>query len=142
MSFDRFLLAVESRDLFQANNSSIRVCSFSKPSGLLFLCLNNWGLNFLQNDLAKIDALVNFIIQKFARLKSKQFSHFFWWEIYLRALRAFILQKDQALVVERQKNKLYYPSFSFGKEYTLIIFLSAWDRSRDSTTKRNLSKDM
>ena len=31
---------------------------------------------------------------------------------------------------------------SFGKEDTLIILLSAWDRSRDSTAKRNLSKDM
>ena len=31
---------------------------------------------------------------------------------------------------------------SFGKEDTLIILLSAWDRSRDSTAKRNLSKGM
>ena len=31
---------------------------------------------------------------------------------------------------------------SFGKEDTLIILLSAWDRSRDSRAKRNLSKDM
>ena len=30
------------------------------------------------------------------------------------------MQKDQASVVGRQKNKFYYPSFSFGKEYTLI----------------------
>ena len=30
------------------------------------------------------------------------------------------MQKDQASVVETQKNKFYYPSFSFGKEYTLI----------------------
>ena len=35
-----------------------------------------------------------------------------------------------------------YPSHSFGKEDTLILLLSAWDRSRDSTAKRNLSKDM
>ena len=54
MSFDKFLLAVESRDLSQADKSIIRVFSFQK------LFLN--------------DVLVNFIIQKFARLKSKHFS--------------------------------------------------------------------
>ena len=37
MSFDKFLLAVESRDLSQANKSIIRVSSFPK---LLFLSLN------------------------------------------------------------------------------------------------------
>ena len=67
----------------------------------------------------------DFIIQKFARLKSKHFSQFFWWEVNLRGLRAFMLQKVQASVVKR-----------------LIILLSAWDRSRDSTAKRNLSKDI
>ena len=41
--------------------------------------------------IGKIDALVNFIIWKFARLKSKQFSQFFWWEVNPRGLRAFIL---------------------------------------------------
>ena len=29
-----------------------------------------------------------------------------------------------------------------GKEYTLVILLSAWGRSRDSKAKRNLSKQM
>ena len=90
----------------------------------------------------KIDVLVNFIIQKFARLKSKHFSQFFWWEVNLRGLRAFILQKVQASVFEGQEKKYCYPSLSFGKEDTLIILLSAWDRSRDSKAKRNLSKDM
>ena len=31
---------------------------------------------------------------------------------------------------------------NFGKEDTLIMLLSAWDRSRDSTAKRNQSNDM
>ena len=35
-----------------------------------------------------------------------------------------------------------YPSHSFVKEDTLILLLSGWDRSRDSTANRNLSKDM
>ena len=38
--------------------------------------------------------------------------------------------------------QFYHLKFSFGKEDTLIILLSAWDRSHDSTAKRNLSKDM
>ena len=73
MSFDRFLLAVESHDLSQADKSIIRVSSFP----------------------------------------------------ILRGLRAFVLQKVQASVVERQKKKFCFPSLSFGKEDTLIILLSA-----------------
>ena len=46
----------------------------------------------------KIYILVNFIIQKFAGLKSKHFFQFFWWEVNLRGLRAFILQKIQTQV--------------------------------------------
>ena len=76
----------------------------------------------------KIDVLVDFIIEKFARLKSKYFSHFFWWEVNLRGLRAFILQKLQATFVERQKKKFCHPSLSIGKEDTLIILSSAWDQ--------------
>ena len=86
----------------------------------------------------KIDVLVNFIIQKFARLKSKHFSQFFWWEVNLRGLRAFILQKVQASVVESRETE---------KEVLLPI-TQLWERRysrqprRDSTAKRNLSKDM
>ena len=53
MSFDKFLLAVESRDLSQADKSIIWV--FACPSWVMgskisYLSLNNWGLNFLQNE--------------------------------------------------------------------------------------------
>ena len=65
--------------------------------------------------------------------KSLHFSQFFWWEVTLRRLRAFIFQKVQASVVERQKKKFCYPSLNFGKEDTYIILLSVWDRSCDST---------
>ena len=104
---------------------------------LLFLSLNNWGLNFLQNKCSqssqiylspeklrkvftfqsckflndKIDQNINF-----AKLPSAKY---FWYNL-----------------------QFYYPSHSFGKEDTLILLLSAWDRSCDSTAKRNLSKDM
>jgi hypothetical protein len=142
MSFDRFLLAVESRDLSQADKKIIRVSSFS-----ILQTFNFWMIKFTVIQIKTIwhfaiGVLVSFIIQKLARLKSKHFSQFFCWEVNLRGLRGFILQKVQASVVERQKKKVCYPSLSFGKEDSLIILLSAWDRSRDSTAKRNLSKDM
>ena len=142
MSFDKFLLAVESHDLSQADMSIIWVPSF--PSRVI----GSRTLNYTKKKLfgtwqfGKIDVLVNFMIWKFARLKSKHFSQFFWWEVNLRRLRAFILQKVQASVVERQKKKFCYPSLNFGKEDTHMILLSAWDRSHDSTAKRNLLKDM
>ena len=59
----------------------------------------------------------------------------------MRGLRAFILQNVQGSVVETEK-KVLLPITQLGKEETLIILLSAWDRSRDSTQKRNLSKHM
>ena len=52
----------------------------------------------------------DFIIQNFARLKSKHFSQFFEYDVNLRGLRAFILQKVQTSVVERQKKKFCFPS--------------------------------
>ena len=82
----------------------------------------------------KIDVLINFNF-------FPQFSQFFLWEVNLRGLRAFILQNVQGSVVETEK-KVLLPITQLGKEETLIILLSAWDRSRDSTQKRNLSKHM
>jgi hypothetical protein len=69
MSFEKFLLAVESRDLSQADKRIIRVSSFPK------LFLNYKVYSYTKKQLfgtlkfGKIDDLVNFIIQKFARLK-------------------------------------------------------------------------
>ena len=134
MSFDRFLLAVESRDLSQADKSNIRVSSFSNE-------WIEWKIyNYTKKNLfgtwkfGKIDVLINFII-------FPQFSQFFLWEVNLRGLRAFILQNVQGSVAETEK-KVLLPITQLGKEDTLIILLSAWDRSRDSTAKRNLSKHM
>ena len=115
MSFDNFLLAVESRDLSQADKSIIRLSFFPK------LFFNNKVYSYTQNNyyLALLwYVLVNFFIQKFARWKSKHFFQFFWWEVNLRGLRAFILQKVQTSVVERQKKKICYPSLRFRKENT------------------------
>ena len=82
----------------------------------------------------KIDVLINFNF-------FPQFSQFFLWEVNLRGLRAFILQNVQGSVVETEK-KVLLPITQLGKEETLIILLSAWDRSRDSTQRINLSKHM
>ena len=103
----------------------------------------NWMIFFLQFykkklfgtwKFGKIDVLINFNF-------FPQFSQFFLWEVNLRGLRAFILQNVQGSVVETEK-KVLLPITQLGKEETLIILLSAWDRSRDSTQKRNLSKHM
>ena len=45
-------------------------------------------------------------------------------------------------VTPRLLERWEYPSLSCGKEDTLIMILSAWDRSRDSTARRNLSSHM
>jgi hypothetical protein len=82
MSFGMFILAVESCDLTQADKSIIRVSSFFNFTKLQFL--NDKIYSYTQKNylalgnLAKIDVLVNFIIQKFARLNRKHFSQFFW----------------------------------------------------------------
>ena len=73
MSFDRFLLAVDSRDLSQADKSIIRVSSF--PS------FNFWMINYSYTQKSYLalwqNCFVQFITQKFPSLKSKQFSQFF-----------------------------------------------------------------
>ena len=53
MSFDKFLLAVESRDLSQADKSVFFPKSEWLVAELLFLSLNNWGLKFLQNECSQ-----------------------------------------------------------------------------------------
>ena len=64
------------------------------------------------------------------------FDHTFLWKSWLSYRFYFLF----LWMFERQKNKFCYPSLSFRKEDTLIILLSAWDRSRDSTAKRNFVK--
>ena len=134
MCFDKFLFWVESRDLSQADKSNTRVSSFFEWNEWFFF------YNFTKKKLfgtwkfGKIDVLINFNF-------FPQFSQFFLWEVNLRGLRAFILQNVQGSVVETEK-KVLLPITQLGKEETLIILLSAWDRSRDSTQKRNLSKHM
>ena len=77
MSFDRFLLAIESHDLSQADKSFIGVHS----SAFFF---NFTKLQFLNDKIYSYTKKLSgtwqfdFIIQIFARLKSKHFSQFFW----------------------------------------------------------------
>ena len=96
-----FLFAVESRYLSQADRSIIRVSSFSKSSCWMI------KFTFIPKKLFGTWQF-DFIIINLARSKSKQFSQFFWWDLDVRKLWAFILQKVQASVVERQENKFCY----------------------------------
>ena len=69
MSFDKFLLAVESRDISQADKSIIRVSSFPK------LLLNDKIYSYTKKKLfgtwqfGKIDVLVNFINSKICKIE-------------------------------------------------------------------------
>ena len=71
MSFDRFLLAFESRDLSQADKYYMSVF-FPKVewwvAELLFLSLNNWSLNFLQNEFSQSSQIQKF---KFSKIEKK-----------------------------------------------------------------------
>ena len=87
--------------------------------------LNNKIYSYTKNNYLALGNLVFWSISSFKR-KSKHLSQFFWWEVNLRELRAFILQKVQASVVERQKKKFCYWSLNFGKKDIHIILLSAW----------------
>ena len=95
MCFDKFLLTFESCDLSQADKSIKRVSSFPK----LFLLIK---FTVYQITICHLTSWQNwcfclFYHSKIASLKSKHFSHFFWWEVNLRGLRAFILKKVQLL---------------------------------------------
>ena len=73
MCFDRFLLAVESRDLSQADKRITRVSSFLSFNFWLinYSCIQKSYLGLWQNCFGQ------FITQKCPSLKSKQFSQFF-----------------------------------------------------------------
>jgi hypothetical protein len=62
MSFDKFLLAVESRDLSQADESNTRVSSFPKLCDGWQKCKLYQEKLFGTWQFGKIDFLVNFII--------------------------------------------------------------------------------
>ena len=86
MSFDRFLLAVEwSISSWREYYKSVFFFNFTKPF-----------LNDKIYSYTKKKTIWHLAICQNARLKSKIFSQFFWWEVNLRGLRAFILQKVQA----------------------------------------------
>ena len=116
MSFDRFLLAVESRDLSQADKSIIRVFSISILQSFNFL--NSKIYSYTKNNylaLGNLAKLVFWSISSFKR-KSEHLSQFFWWELNLRVLRGLILQKVWTSVGRRQKNNFCYWSLDFGKK--------------------------
>ena len=83
----------------------------------------------------------HFITQKFVSLKSTQFSQFFLVRGKSEWIDKIHFAECSGLRPEREE-KFPLLITQLGKEDTLIILLSAWDRSRDSKAKRNLPKHM
>ena len=120
MSFGRFFMAVGSRDLFQADKSFIDVSSFS--------ILQNFNWSFGP-----------FFIQKIARLKGKHFSQFFLMKSKSERIQSIHFAESSGLRCLETEKEVLLPITQLRKGDTLTILLSAWDRSRDLTAKRNLS---
>ena len=115
MCFDRFLLAFESRDLSQAYKRITRVSSF--PS------FNFWLINYsyTRKSYLKIwqNCFGHFITQKFASLKSKQFSQFFLVRGKSERIDKIHFAESLGLRPERQKKKFHCSSLSLGKKTLL-----------------------
>ena len=177
MLFDRFLLAVESRDLSQTDKI-LEIKFFGQAEffgkqffsektfvhlGLRLKLSANWFLSILSDLPLTRETETNIYFFNFTKLQFlndkiyshakknylalgnlilQDFSQFFWWEVNWEDWEHSFCRKFRPQLLRDRKKKFCYPSLQFGKEDTLIILLSAWDRSRDSTAKRNLSKDM
>ena len=83
-----------------------------------FQFLNNKIYSYTKNNYLALGNLVFWSISSF-KTKSKHLSQFFWWEINLRELRGFILQKIWALVAGRQKKKFCQWSLDLGRKKLL-----------------------
>ena len=80
--------------------------------------LNNKIYSYTKNNYLALGNLVFWSISSF-KTKSKHLSQFFWWEVNLRELRGFILQKIWALVAGRQKKKFCPWSLDLGRKKLL-----------------------
>ena len=80
--------------------------------------LNNKIYSYTKNNYLALGNLVFWSISSF-KTKSKHLSQFFWWEINLRELRGFILQKIWALVAGRQKKNFCHWSLDLGRKKLL-----------------------
>ena len=112
MCFDRFLMAFESCDLSQADNRITRVSSF--PS-FNFLMIN---YSYTQKSYLAI-CFGHFITQKFASLKSKQFSQFFLVRDKSERIDKIHFAESLGFRPEGQKKKFHYSSLSLGKKTLL-----------------------
>ena len=98
---------------WQENYKSVFFFNFTK---LQFL--NNKIYSYTKNNYLALGNLVFWSISSFKTI-SKRLSQFFWWEINLRELRGFILQKIWALVAGRQKKKFCPWSLDLGRRKLL-----------------------
>ena len=138
MCFDRFLLAFESCDLSQADKSIIRVSSF--PSVVIS---SRTYFSVFQQLRPKLSAkwILSILSNLLFTRKTETDVYFFFWMMKLTKIsncqspiRCFSI--TVSIIVQ----KLKFCKIKI--EYTHITLLSAWNRSRDSTAKRTLSKQM
>ena len=136
MSFDKFLLAVESRYLSQAYKSIILVSSFPcwvmGSRTLNYTKKTIWHLAIWQNWYfsSKIFNIEKFTFFSVCLVRGKS-----------EKIKNIYFAESPGLSWETEKEVLLSVT-QLEKEDTHIIPLSAWDRSGDSTAKRNLSKDI
>ena len=141
MSFDKFLLAVESRDLSQAGKSIIWVSSF--PSWVM----GSRTLNYTKKTIWHLAIWQNWCFGQFYHSKICNIEKFTFFSVFLvkgksERIERINFTESSGLSCWETEKKFCYPSLSFVKEDTLIGILSGWHRSRNSTAKRNLSVDI
>ena len=102
---------------------------------LLFLSLNNWGLNFLQNESSQFSQIY-LSPEKLRQMFTFSFEWWNWPKYRIAKCQIVVFSITVSIIVQ----KLKFCKIEI--EYTHITLLSAWDRSRDSTAKRTLSKHM
>ena len=133
MSFDKFLLAVESRYLSQAYKSIILVSSFPcwvmGSRTLNYTKKTIWHLAIWQNWYfsSKIFNIEKFTFFSVCLVRGKS-----------EKIKNIYFAENSGLT----EKEVLLPFTQVWKEDTIIILLSAWDRSCDSKAKRNLSKHM
>ena len=104
-------------------------------SRTFFLSLNNWGLNFLQNECSQ-SSQIYLSPEKLRQMFTFSFEWWNWPKYRIAKCQIVVFSITVSIIVQ----KLKFCKIEI--EYTHITLLSAWDRSRDSTAKRTLSKHM
>ena len=115
---------------------SVFFFSFTK-----FQLLNNKIYSYTKNNYLALGNLVFWSISSF-KTKSKHLSQFFLVRGESERIKRINFTENLSISWWDTEKKVLSLITRLGKEETLIILLSAWDRSRDSKAKRKFSKHM